>query len=181
MYSRDESKSSYSVPGKLLTHEQIKSNVIDIVKIHQKSSPTLFNGKVFENALKNFFKNLKFLREAVHGENEQHVYEGEDGHFHLYRGTNINESLHRRLNTIFPEKCGLELSDSVLKAFVFQWNMKRLLYQQSNDNISTSSSLTIIDVKRINKANSIGLIDLIEALSLFKGCTYIYIYIYIHI
>ena len=33
-----------------------------------------------------------------------HVMEGLDGKFFLLRGTNINESLHKRLNHIWPEK-----------------------------------------------------------------------------
>ena len=49
----------------------------------------------------------------------------EDGHFVLNRGTNRNESIHKRLNSMFPEKCGIELQSAILKAFFFKHNFAR--------------------------------------------------------
>lgn len=43
----------------------------------------------------------------------------------MLRGTNRNESLHAKLNRIWPDKCGPELADSLQRAFVFKWNFQR--------------------------------------------------------
>ena len=48
-----------------------------------------------------------------------------DGQFILFRGTNKNESLHKRLNSIFPEKCGFELAQCIFECFSFDWCLKR--------------------------------------------------------
>jgi hypothetical protein len=49
----------------------------------------------------------------------------EDGHFVLNRGTNRNESIHKRLNSMFPEKCGVPLQSAMIKAFFFKHNFAR--------------------------------------------------------
>ena len=40
----------------------------------------------------------------------KHYYEAEDGAFILFRGTNRNESLHKRLKHVWPEKLGIIIS-----------------------------------------------------------------------
>ena len=45
----------------------------------------------------------------------KYYMELEDGHFVLFRGTNRNESFHKRLNHFWPEKCGPELAECLMK------------------------------------------------------------------
>lgn len=87
----------------------------------------------------------------------KHYYEAEDGVFHLFRGTNRNESLHKRIRHVWPEKLGKvlvllcnyaklklilliillpiqlgeRLADTILSSFLYQWNCKRRLAQFS--------------------------------------------------
>ena len=56
-----------------------------------------------------------------------HVLEGMDGRFYLLRGTNMNESFHKRLNHIWPEKLAERLASNLLKAFLYNWNGRRLI------------------------------------------------------
>lgn len=55
----------------------------------------------------------------------KHYFEAEDGKFQLYRGSNRNESMHRRLNSIWPEQCGHDLADCLILAFIYEWNCRR--------------------------------------------------------
>jgi hypothetical protein len=51
--------------------------------------------------------------------------EHKDGNFILRRGTNKNESLHKRLNDLFPEKCGEPLAESITCAYSFHHILRR--------------------------------------------------------
>lgn len=80
----------------------------------------------------------------------------------IYRGTNKNESLHRKLNQMFPEKCGKELSTKVIKSFIFHWNNKRSLHTDELINIHSSE-------RKIYNSTGLGLIDLIKKFNKLGG------------
>jgi hypothetical protein len=65
-------------------------------------------------------------------------HEQRNGTFILVRGTNINESLHKRVNTIAPEKCGEKVANCVLKSHQFEWALKREF-----DDKSISGSISV--------------------------------------
>jgi hypothetical protein len=47
------------------------------------------------------------------------------GKYILRRGTNKNESYHKRLNAIFPEKCGEKLANCIFTCYAFQHAIQR--------------------------------------------------------
>ena len=47
--------------------------------------------------------------------NGQHCLEMDDEHFVLLRGTNRNESVHKRIKHFHPEKCGQDLHDNLME------------------------------------------------------------------
>ncbi len=61
----------------------------------------------------------------VYDKDKKHYMETTDGVFRLYRGTNKNESCHRRLNHLFPDQCVENTFVSFLTAFKFAWNIQR--------------------------------------------------------
>ena len=61
----------------------------------------------------------------VYDNDGNHYMETTDGVFRLYRGTNKNESCHRRLNHLFPDQCVEKTFVSFLTAFKFAWNIQR--------------------------------------------------------
>jgi len=60
----------------------------------------------------------KYLIDGLQG--DKHYVEGKDGEFYLLRGTNRNESLHKRIRHIWPEKLGEKLATNLKTAFIFQ-------------------------------------------------------------
>ena len=56
----------------------------------------------------------------------KHYHENVDGKFTLYRGTNRNESLHRRIRDIWPDTCSEETGQRLKLCFMYNWNMKRI-------------------------------------------------------
>jgi hypothetical protein len=57
--------------------------------------------------------------------NGLHYAETTDGKFTLMRGTGRNESIHRRLNAMWPDRCGAALAAALLLVFFFNWTAKR--------------------------------------------------------
>ena len=55
-----------------------------------------------------------------------HYMETSDGKFLLLRGTNRDESMHRRLNNMWPDRCGSELARCLKMCFVYNWNAARM-------------------------------------------------------
>lgn len=54
----------------------------------------------------------------------KHYYEARaDLEFHLYRGTNRNEAWHKKLNSIYPIRCGERLGDACLDAITVAHNL----------------------------------------------------------
>ena len=81
--------------------------------------------KDFEATLKNQkYYRLNCVFE-IYDENRKSYYEetNTDEVFHLYRGTNRNESCHKRLNQIYPDRCSEALGDSFLDAFTLSYNL----------------------------------------------------------
>ena len=71
---------------------------------------------------------LKYLKEAIlidENGDELWYYEHSPGKAWLLRGTNRNESCHRRFRGFHPEKCGIKLHTCMMIAFTFQWNFHR--------------------------------------------------------
>jgi hypothetical protein len=56
----------------------------------------------------------------------RHFLEMTDGKFVLLRGTNRDESLHRRMNGVWPDWCGEELAEAIKTAFFFNWTAYRV-------------------------------------------------------
>ena len=74
--------------------------------------------------------------------NGVHYAETTDGKFTMLRGTNRNESIHRRLNAIWPDRCGPTLAAAILSVFFFDWTAARIgrPLDSNNGRSSTSSS-----------------------------------------
>ena len=124
------------VRGRVASFGHIK-RTIENLRSTYGHFPDLFKKKVVDGRSEYLFDSqwttcqskLRFIIEAYKDdEMNDYYFEAEDGHFYLYRGTNKNESIHRRLNAIFPEKCGVDLSNAVIMAFVCNWNFRRALY-----------------------------------------------------
>lgn len=118
----------------------------DLERIYNENvseSSNSTGGPLFSPQFKRTFENqknqiLEHVKEIfIDG---KHYFEAEDGVFHLYRGTNRNESLHKRLNHMWPEKCSQELGKCLLNSFIFSWNARRkpVLFNLLDD-VDTSS------------------------------------------
>jgi hypothetical protein len=92
---------------------------------------------VFETQKPQILENIKDA--FVNG---VHYFEAQDGHFYLYRGSGRNESMHRRLNAITPEKHNIETANAILGSFVFDYNAKRLLYLDFEPDTDASASIS---------------------------------------
>jgi hypothetical protein len=70
---------------------------------------------------------LDYLKEPIIQVDGEDVwyYEYAPGKFNMLRGTNRDESLHRRYKKFHPEKCGWDLQCCMMTSFVFQWNFHR--------------------------------------------------------
>ena len=90
------------VKGNRLFRDGFKENVLDKQKKH------------FENC---------WGEPIING---KHYHKRVDGTFTLYRGTNRNESLHRRIRKIWPDSCSEETGQRLKLCFMYNWNMKRM-------------------------------------------------------
>jgi hypothetical protein len=79
----------------------------------------------FKRTVNNQKKHILGCVHEVLDDTRKHYFESTDGVFHLYRGTNKNESCHRRLNHLYPDKCGENLFMAFITAFKFTWNIQR--------------------------------------------------------
>jgi len=62
--------------------------------------------------------------QEVYDHNGKHYYERRaDMDFHLFRGTNRNEAWHRKLNSIYPVRCGERLGDACIDAVTVAHNL----------------------------------------------------------
>jgi hypothetical protein len=62
--------------------------------------------------------------QEIYDEEGKHYYESRaDMDFHLYRGTNRNEAWHKKLNSIYPVRCGERLGDACLDAVIVAHNL----------------------------------------------------------
>ena len=119
----------YQVPVPLERGEQILEKVENLI-LHYKNLERGESTKLFKSNFDHVFDVQKHhilncLKDAFLADGNYYL-EMENGKFLLLRGTNRNESLHRRLNAIWPQSCGSELADALLLAFVFSWNYHRL-------------------------------------------------------
>ena len=118
----------HDIPGKLLPGEQIVAKVDALVTRYRamthgsglflKDFETVWNNQ--KDVILNFVKDVEI--------DGKHYYEAGDGDFHLYRSTCRNESFHRRLNHIQPQKCGVQMADTIIELYVVQFNAKRALH-----------------------------------------------------
>ena len=72
--------------------------------------------------------------------NGLHYVETSDGKFTVLRGTNRNESCHRRINAIWPDRCGKELAAAILLVFFFNWSAERIARSFDNSGAACTSS-----------------------------------------
>lgn len=121
----------YEVSAPLNDPDHIWANILRQVQVYKNleaaQSTGLFTND-FDTTLKNQEKHVKNCMREIFDRNGSHCYEVENGSFKLHRGTNRNESCHRRLNSMWPDKMGEALFEALLVAFVFNWNMKRCNY-----------------------------------------------------
>ena len=120
----------YSIKPPLPAGADIWKGVTELVR-HYKTdlnADTLFL-KDFDKTLANQQYHIENCIEEIYVTGadgiRRHYYEREPGIFLLYRGTNRNESIHSRVNRIWPDKCSPELANSLLDAFRFNWNFCR--------------------------------------------------------
>ena len=94
----------------------------------------------------------------------RYCFEAADGHLYLYRGTNKNESIHRRLNAIHPEKCGQPLSDAVIVAFLVQWNFRRCLHSEVTAMSTSQSGQATRGVSKFVRHGGVGMLGSLRVL-----------------
>jgi hypothetical protein len=117
------------IEGRLLTGEQIWTNMLQIVERYKEMDNKIVGPhKLFNTRFDGVLENQEYHVKNCMGDpliNGKHYIEMEDGHLVLLRGTNRNESYHRRINTFWPDKCGKDLSDALRTAHRFNWNFNR--------------------------------------------------------
>jgi hypothetical protein len=104
--------------------------------------------KVLENQKQHIMKGC--VRDPII--DDKWYVETTDSKFLLLRGTNRNESFHRRLNCIWPDKCGQDLGRALKIAYVFAWNATRI-----------ARPCSICPQSNMSGTDSIRLSSLIEA------------------
>ena len=131
MLSRDN-VTKKEIPGRLLEGNQIWKNICDVVARYKQmdkqsgggtTTNSLFGSKFDDTMAAQEYHVLNCIGDPLI--NDKHYLEMEDGNFVLLRGTNRNESYHRRINHLFPDKCAKTLSDSLRIAHTFHWNFNR--------------------------------------------------------
>ena len=118
--------------AKLLDHRDvIISRMLEWELQYKTIDPTLFLGD-FDNTFKIQLHHFALgcvdditLTQGVPATPKNYL-EMTDGKFILLRGTNRDESMHRRMNGIWPDWCGEELADVIKTAFYFNWTAHRL-------------------------------------------------------
>ena len=117
---------------RLLEGKQIWKNICDVVARYKQmdkqsgggtTTNSLFGSKFDDTMAAQEYHVLNCIGDPLI--NDKHYLEMEDGNFVLLRGTNRNESYHRRINHLFPDKCAKTLSDSLRIAHTFHWNFNR--------------------------------------------------------
>ena len=152
-----------NIKGQLLPPEEIIRNIDTVIKDQktivqrQRNDPkaSLFTKESdFNECWTRQKENIrKFVKDVVIA--GKHYFEAADGHFYVYRGTNRNESLHRKMNQIFPEKCGIEVADAVIDFQVMQFNAQRALYIDKYSNVLQDEVVPIqSDLSRIHEISS---------------------------
>ena len=148
------------IPKILPTADIIINDIEAVINEFKKIKPVGNMPSVFLKEFDNVWKNQRqlildgYLSDVLDSTGKNY-YEPEVGGFKLYRGTNRNESCHRRINAMFPDRCGDILKDTLLTCFKFSWNFNR------NNGWQNNVSLNGID----NTIGSVGNIHLLNAVN----------------
>jgi hypothetical protein len=158
-------------PGRVAGHMEIVQSIKDI-RLGQVLNESLFRTErdANNNVINLFDKQwgicetkLQFVIEAFDDEG-RYCFEAADGHLYLYRGTNKNESIHRRLNAIHPEKCGQPLSDAIIVAFLVQWNFRRCLHSEVTAMSTSQSGQATRGVSKFVRHGGVGMLGSLKVL-----------------
>jgi hypothetical protein len=121
----DRTGKARRVRAPLPSRETMKENLNRVVNNYKRLDSELFL-KDFDKVMNTQIKNIdKGYVDEIYL-NEEHYLELGDGKFVLLRGTNRNESLHRRLNKIWKDRVGRQLSEALKLVFRFNWNCSKL-------------------------------------------------------
>jgi len=166
---------SYEIHDRLRSSDFILKKLNDIVETAKKNDKALLskqNGYVtlfksgFDNVYSNQQRHVQYCvtdyptNETLSIEDEEKLWyvELKDGEFIYRRGTNKNESMHKRLNYIIPEKCGEPLAKSIIAAYSFNYILRR---QFTSDMAGATDCFSYDGWKSVNDIMS-SLADLIQ-------------------
>jgi hypothetical protein len=122
----------YKVPVKLDSGEQMWKRFEDLIEKYKvlETANLVSEGPLFLKDFDDTHKRQKYhfencLFDPVDDEGKWYYESNQDGVFHLYRGTNRNEALHRTCNNIYPVQCGEILGDAMIEAHLLGYNFSR--------------------------------------------------------
>ena len=101
LYAKDRNGDFRKAPARILLSDEIERRIENLMNTHIRTNSTIFREdkgvRLFEKQWAVNKSKIRFVMDAVDEDSGLHYFEAEDGHFYLYRGTNKNESFHRRL------------------------------------------------------------------------------------
>jgi hypothetical protein len=124
MTVRSRSGEFVTVAGRLLDPATQEKNLDEWITMYTALDSTLFL-EGFDNAVTNQKEHIKkgCLQDPIL--NGLHYIELSDGKMYLLRGTNRDESLHRRINNVWPDRVGKELAKDMKLSFIYCWNCSK--------------------------------------------------------
>ena len=157
------------IDAKLLEPDIILRNLNNWVNEYKLVAPDLFLAE-FEQELKNQKRHIEIgcVRDPLI--DDKHYIETTDGKFILLRGTNRNESLHRRLNNIWPDQCGQDLAAAIKTVFFFHWTSTRLSRPCSwSAPIPESDTASLVDLLKVRCPVQLGTASLVPLIKKYDS------------